>query len=301
MDSFEHTILIIDDDTLNITALTHLLSDEFNVYVEQSGARGIKMAKEIQPHIILLDVVMPDMNGFEVLAALKKEDTTKDIPVIFVTGLNNTRDEEQGLILGAVDYINKPFSAYIVKLRIRNQLQIYGQLQEIHESSTMNITDIGNKNTFRAAIAVEWENAIKSQSSLSVALLNVDNLKKYNEKYGHQQGDETLKTLSHIIVQSTYNKTTQSVKWNGDEFALLLGKTEESNGRKVVENIIETIQNDSTLSEITISIGLHSCMPSLSDNYSMDNFISDVNTALMSAKAIDTNKVCIFQDLRGVG
>jgi len=288
MDNFKHTILIIDDDTLNITALTHLLIDEFNVYVEQSGARGIKTAKEVQPHIILLDVVMPDMNGFEVLAALKKEDATKDIPVIFVTGLNNTRDEEQGLILGAVDYINKPFSAYIVKLRIRNQLQIYGQLQENHELSTMD------------NLAVEWENATKSQSSLSFALLNVDNLKKYNEKYGYQKGDETLKNLSNIIVQATYNKSTQAVRWNGDEFAIVLGKTEENEAKKIVETIIEIIQNDNTLSEITVSVGLHSCVPSLSNNYAIDHFISDVNTALASARTIDANKICTFQDLKGV-
>jgi len=131
MDKFEHTVLVIDDDMLNITALTHLLSDEFNVFTEKSGIRSLETVKKIRPDIILLDVIMPDMNGFDVITVLKKDPETKDIPVIFVTGLNNTRDEEQGLILGAADYVNKPFSSYIIKLRIRNQLQVFGQIQTI--------------------------------------------------------------------------------------------------------------------------------------------------------------------------
>jgi len=134
MSNFEHSVLIIDSDLLNITALTYLLSDEFNVFTERSGCKSIEVAKEVRPDIILLDVVMPDMNGFEVITALKKDEATKDIPVIFVTGLNNTRDEEQGLTLGAVDYVNKPFSSYILKLRIKNQLQI--QKYITHDLST---------------------------------------------------------------------------------------------------------------------------------------------------------------------
>jgi len=122
MNKFDHTILIIDDDILNLTSLTHLLSDEYNIVTERDGNKGLDVAKAVKPDLILLDIVMPNINGFEILAAIKEEPITKDTPVIFITGLNNTRDEELGLVLGAVDYINKPFSSYIVKLRIKNQL-----------------------------------------------------------------------------------------------------------------------------------------------------------------------------------
>lgn len=138
MANFKHSVLIIDDDFLNITALTYLLSDEFNVFTERSSRKSIEVAKEVKPDIILLDVVMPDMNGFEVITTLKKDEATKDIPVIFVTGLNNTRDEEQGLTLGAVDYVTKPYSSYIIKLRIKNQLQIFNQKHVVHELSNCN-------------------------------------------------------------------------------------------------------------------------------------------------------------------
>jgi len=123
MKKFEHTVLVIDDDILNITALTHLLSDEFNIISERNGRNSLQVVKTTKPDVILLDVIMPDMNGFEVIAALKNDEDTKNIPVIFITGLNNTKDEEQGFVLGAVDYINKPFSSYVVKQRIKNQLQ----------------------------------------------------------------------------------------------------------------------------------------------------------------------------------
>lgn len=142
---FDNTILLVDDDTLNISALTHLLNDEFNVIAERSGRRSVDLAKEAQPDVILLDIVMPDMNGFEVIKALKEDEATRDIPVIFITGLNNTKDEEQGLILGAADYINKPFSAYIVKLRIRNQLQISEQIRIIQELEAEIGAEIGEE------------------------------------------------------------------------------------------------------------------------------------------------------------
>ena len=135
MANLKHRVLIIDDDLLNITALTYLLSDEFNVFTERSSRKSIEVAKEVKPDVILLDVVMPDMNGYEVITALKKDESTRDIPVIFVTALNNTRDEEQGLTLGAVDYVNKPFSSYILKLRIKNQLQISKQKHCTHDLS----------------------------------------------------------------------------------------------------------------------------------------------------------------------
>jgi len=136
MNGFEHTILIIDDDMLNIMALTHLLSDEFNVVTEKCGHNAVAVAKKLKPDIILLDILMPGINGFEVIDELKKDEETKEIPVIFVTGLNNTKDEERGLTLGAADYINKPLSGYIVKLRIKNQLQIIAQMKTIRELSS---------------------------------------------------------------------------------------------------------------------------------------------------------------------
>jgi len=124
VDVQKNSILIVDDESLNISALSHILSPEYTIYVEKDGQGCIDSARALKPDLILLDIVMPGLNGFEVIKILKNGDETRNIPVIFITGLNNSKDEELGFNLGAADYIYKPFSATIVKLRVKNQMHI---------------------------------------------------------------------------------------------------------------------------------------------------------------------------------
>ena len=123
----KNSILIIDDEKANIITLTHILSPNYNIHAAKNGKDGIELANTYLPDVILLDIIMPEMDGFEVFSALKNLEKTKDIPVIFVTGLDKTNDEEKGLALGAADYITKPFSSAVVELRIRNQIKILEQ------------------------------------------------------------------------------------------------------------------------------------------------------------------------------
>ena len=117
-------LLIVDDDSSNLMELIHILQPEYKIYSVKDGLSALKQAAMSLPDLILLDIIMPKMNGFEVLAELKKSDKTKNIPVIFITGIDNDSDEDIGLSLGAVDYIRKPFDPTVVKLRVRNQIQI---------------------------------------------------------------------------------------------------------------------------------------------------------------------------------
>ena len=127
----KNSVLVVDDENSNIMALTHILSSEYTVYAAKNGQNGIKAAETYLPNIILLDIIMPEMDGYAVIAALKSFEKTKNIPVIFITGLSNVDDEEKGLAFGAADYIAKPFSPAIVKLRVRNQIKMLGQLRLI--------------------------------------------------------------------------------------------------------------------------------------------------------------------------
>ncbi|MCL2087096.1 MAG: response regulator [Oscillospiraceae bacterium] len=117
------SILIIDDQSLNDSLLTNILEADYTIYAANNGADGIKAARKHIPDIILLDVVMPEMDGYEVIAVLKKSKQTRHIPVIFLTALNSPADEEKGFALGAADYISKPFSPAIIKWRVQNQIQ----------------------------------------------------------------------------------------------------------------------------------------------------------------------------------
>ncbi|MCL2031436.1 MAG: response regulator, partial [Oscillospiraceae bacterium] len=107
-DAKRHSVLIVDDENSNIMALTHILSPEYTIYAAKSGASALAAVEKYSPDVILLDIVMPEMDGYDVIAALKASEKSSGIPVVFVTGLSNADDEEKGLILGAADYIAKP-------------------------------------------------------------------------------------------------------------------------------------------------------------------------------------------------
>ena len=132
-DAKSYSVLIIDDENLDIMAVTEILSSEYNIFSAKNGRDGIKAAEEHLPDIILLDIIMPEMDGYAVIAALKDSEKTRNIPVIFITGLRDEEDEEKGLSLGASDYISKPFCPAIVKLRIQNQIKIRNQMRLLFE------------------------------------------------------------------------------------------------------------------------------------------------------------------------
>jgi len=132
----ENSILIVEDSELNIAVLKEILGEKYELFVAKDGQAGIEQAKEKLPDLILLDIVLPRMDGYEVIKVLKDTWETKDIPIVFVTALNNVDDERKGLLMGADDYINKPFDPLIVKLRVDIQIRMINQLRKIKLLST---------------------------------------------------------------------------------------------------------------------------------------------------------------------
>jgi len=127
----KNSILIVEDSELNIAVLTDILSEKYELHVAKDGYSGIEIAKAELPDLILLDIVLPRMDGYEVIKVLRDTWETKDIPIVFVTALNNVDDERKGLLMGADDYINKPFDPLIVKLRVDIQMRMVNQLKQI--------------------------------------------------------------------------------------------------------------------------------------------------------------------------
>jgi len=125
----KHSILIIDDEKANLITLKHMLGNEYKLFAAKTGFEGIALAKKHLPDLILLDIMMPVMNGYEVFSTLKNSKATENIPVIFVSGLTDEDNVEKGMAMGVADYITKPFKSYIVKLRVENQLKIKSQEQ----------------------------------------------------------------------------------------------------------------------------------------------------------------------------
>ncbi|MCL2808428.1 MAG: response regulator [Treponema sp.] len=132
-----NSVLIVDDDKANLLELIHILRPEYKLYSAKDGVSALKLARENKPDLILLDIVLPGLSGYEVLAKLKESDNTNDIPVIFITGISETEDENTGLSLGAADYIRKPFARLVVLRRVRHQIEIVNLRRELLAAKNM--------------------------------------------------------------------------------------------------------------------------------------------------------------------
>jgi len=299
------SILIVDDEAMNITAISQILRHDYTVYVEKDGQGCIDTAMELKPDLILLDILMPAMSGFEVIEILKKNPGTKDIPIIFVTGLNNTQDEERGFILGAADYIRKPFSAAIVKLRVRNQIQILNQTRMIQNLTSVDpLTEIFNRRYFYTLLEREWCRALRQQAPVSLLLFDIDNFKEYSDTYGHMQTDAVIKGVSQIIKSNLYRAIDIVARWDDKEFAVILPDTVQPGACIVAEKIRSAVEKHLfqideksgkvTPSHVTVSVGIHTVIPERHGSYDFKDLISDVNQAVSFAKEAGCNRVCTF-------
>ena len=175
-----NSILIVDDEESNIIALSHILSPHYTIYAVKDGQDALEMADEFLPDVILLDIIMPDMDGYAVLAALKKSERAHSIPVIFITGLNNADDEEKGLMLGADDYISKPFSAAIVRLRVQNQIRLINQMRLIIAKETAEKSS-RTRSEFLSRMSHEMRTPMNAIMGMTTLVKNAVEMEKRNE------------------------------------------------------------------------------------------------------------------------
>ena len=295
----KNSVLIVDDETSNIMALTHILSQEYTIYAAKNGQDAIEAALEHTPDLILLDVLMPVMDGYEVIAALKNADKTRTIPVIFVTGLNSAQDEEKALALGAVDYISKPFSAAIVKLRVQNQIKILNYINTIEELSLVDpLTCLPNRRSFDERLRLEWGRAIRTRTPLSILVLDLDNFKNYNDAYGHIQGDALLQAVARVFARELKRSVDFVARWGGEEFVVLLADTDWDAALVVADRIRKAVENaviplaDGRTTETTISIGSNTQVPTSGD--SIHDFVHYADKALYTAKKEGKNRTCRY-------
>jgi len=298
VEPIKNSILIIDDEKSNIAYLNSILSIDYSIYVAKGGVEALKKARELLPDLILLDILMPDIDGYAVLSKLKSSRLTQNIPVIFITGLDSNEDEEKGLALSAADYITKPFSAKIVRLRVSNQIRLVNQMRAIERlSMTDQLTGIANRRYFDQQINAEWRRSVRYKLPISIMMIDVDKFKDYNDTHGHQQGDLVLQIVAKLLTQALKRPTDLAARWGGEEFAVLLPSTDVEGALVVAESIRESIENtviqcpDGTEANVTVSIGENTQIPARND--SIDSFISKADAALYTAKELGRNQVCI--------
>lgn len=296
--------MVVDDEISNIDALCDILSPTYEVIVAKNGTSAIAKAEKHLPDLILLDIIMPDMTGFDVIVKLKDSSLTHKIPVIFITGLNDIKNEEKGLLLGAVDYITKPFNGSIVKARVKTHLQIVEYINTIERLCKIDaLTNVANRRYLDNQLPIEWERASREAASIGFIMIDIDHFKNYNDTYGHPQGDILLKSAASVFKDSLLRPADLIARWGGEEFAVLLPQTNMSGAIEVAERIRNNIEQmevpcaDGTITKVTISLGVNSENPVSQRNGSIEKFISFADKALYVAKNSGRNRVQSAEEL----
>jgi len=292
------TLLIVDDDKHNRLLLTELFEGEYQIIQAKNGLQALERAHAHAPDLILLDVLMPEMDGMAVIRALKREDATRHIPVIFITALDSTADEELGLDLGAVDYIAKPFHPSIARVRVRNHLQIVHQRRLLEKIAALDgLTGIPNRRRFDAALALEWSRCQRSGQPLSLIIADVDQFKQYNDTLGHAAGDRVLQEVAVAMRQGARRPGDLAARYGGEEFVLLLPETDALQAQQLADELLQRMaarqlpHPASTAGPcVTLSLGGITTIPGSSE---VDpDFFKRADAALYQAKAQGRNRWC---------
>lgn len=289
-------ILIVDDSPVQSAKLKAILDDEYDVTTVQTAEEGLCRAGDENYSLILLDVVLPGMDGFTLLKKLQEELCTQSVPVILITSLSDEENEQRGLILGAVDYITKPFKPLIVKARVNTHIKLYNYRKQVeYQSRTDQLTGIANRREHDHYSVMKWKEAIRLQVPFSICMLDIDRFKAYNDTFGHPAGDKVIAAVAKTVDSCLWRSTDFLARYGGEEFVVLMlgepsGKAFEhlKKIRQAVEDL--HIPHDPSISQwVTVSIGGVTVVPHAESSY--DVYLKVADTVLYDAKKFGRNRV----------
>jgi diguanylate cyclase (GGDEF)-like protein len=291
-------VLIVDDEKINLDVLIGLLKPYYRTVAAKSGEQAFKRL-EIPPlpDLILLDIMMPGMDGYGVCRKLKESNLTRDIPVIFITGKNDVQDEAKGFQSGAVDYITKPFSPLIALARVKTHIELKRRGDMLERLAGLDgLTGIPNRRHFDQFLEAEWKRSIRYNHTISLVIMDIDYFKYYNDHYGHTEGDECLKKVATIISKSMIRSTDLSARYGGEEFACVLPETDHEGALTTANRIMKSIQDmeiphkkSQVADFVTVSIGVASMNPQ--HNEKALDLIEMADKALYKAKGNGRNQI----------
>lgn len=289
--------MIVDDTTANIEILSEVLGAGYEIFFATNGADAIDIARAEVPDIVLLDIMMPAMDGYEVCRRLKADKLTSAIPVIFITAMTDEADEARGLEIGAIDYITKPISPSIVRMRVRNHLELKRHRDFLESLSQIDgLTGIANRRRFNDYLDQEWRRAIRASIPLALIMMDIDLFKDYNDNYGHPAGDECLRKVA-VALSDTLNRPADLVaRFGGEEFVCVLPETDLAGATLVAGRLQEAIasanishEHSSVSVSVTMSFGVVSTVPS--QETSPDWLVEQADRFLYNAKHKGRNRI----------
>ncbi|MBF0628820.1 MAG: diguanylate cyclase [Magnetococcales bacterium] len=225
-ESTQPTILVVDDEPTNIEVLARLLQPDHRILFTTDPGRVPALAEQKEPDLILLDVIMPGMDGYEVCRRLKSAPQTRDIPVIFVTAMSEEQFEAIGFDVGGVDYVTKPVKPFLLRARVRTHIDLKRKNDLLKRLASIDgLTGIPNRRTLDEFLRQEWHRGLRHETRLSAMLIDVDYFKKFNDHHGHQAGDRCLRQIADVLTRALERKTDLVARYGGEEFACVLPET----------------------------------------------------------------------------
>lgn len=297
-------VLIVDDNEDNLLLFQEYLEDHgFETQLAKSGQQALDyLAEDTDVDVVVLDIQMPDMDGFEVCRRVKSDEATRDIPVIFVTAKFQDVDHvATGLYLGANDYLYKPVAEKELVARVNVMVRLKAAEDEVRRISvTDELTGLYNRRFLRKRLDEEMSRAVRSQSQLTVVMLDIDHFKDVNDTYKHAGGDEVLRTLAGVL-ESGLRQGDVVGRWGGEEFMAILPNSGEKGALITAERLrSEIAQMDlkavSPDLSVTASFGIV-VMDGASDDAAeleSSTLIGRADAAMYAAKDAGRNTVEVF-------
>lgn len=257
-------LLLVDDQPINIQVLYQIFAPDFQVFMATSGAQALALCKSNPPDLVLLDIVMPGMDGFEVCTELKADESTRNIPVIFVTAHTDAAQETHGLDVGAVDFISKPVNPAVVRARVKTHLTLKLQSDVMRKLVFLDgLTGAYNRRYFDQQLSIEVGRSLRNASPLALIMLDVDFFKLYNDLYGHQPGDDCLRTIAATLKRGLKRPADLVARYGGEEFACILPDTAFEDAMSMAQNLERSVRelniphaSSVTAPVVTISLGV---------------------------------------------
>ena len=297
-------VLVVDDVPTNVKVLADALRAEYRVRVATNGNDALRATQsEPVPDLVMLDVMMPEMDGYEVCRQIRKNPKTQRIPIIFVTAKNADYDEEYGFSIGANDYICKPYSLLVVRARVRNQIQLKKQADQLEALSHVDaLTQIPNRRRFDEVIETEWKRAFRLQQPLAVLMIDIDHFKQYNDHYGHGAGDDALRSVAAALSGGVVRPADLVARYGGEEFVVILPETGGDAAAAIAEKLRERVfalaiahEHSSAAPRMTISVGVAALVPG--EKTSVQQLLEMADKMLYRAKEGGRNRVCLHPEI----
>ncbi|MCC6676470.1 MAG: diguanylate cyclase [Phycisphaerales bacterium] len=290
-------VVLVVDDSLDVQRLlrARLRSEDLDLICADNGADGVALARARLPAIILLDLDMPDVDGFEVLRALKDDQRTLEIPVIVLSGLQNAQDKVTAFDLGAVDYITKPFDLMELRCRVRAALRLHHLVQMLAQRAQIDgLTGLWNRAYFDSRWKEEFSRAVRYDRPVSLSLLDIDHFKSVNDTYGHPAGDAVLQAFCKVLLRESRH-TDIACRYGGEEFALIMPDTAPADAAGVCDRIRAAVAalvwSRHPDRAVTVSAGVAGGVPV--DGFTPVQWIEAADEQLYSAKHGGRNRVMV--------